>query len=37
MASLEELRKEDTWKFTPESLKIIDNLIAGYNSGTFLP
>ena len=34
---LEELRKEDTWKFTPESLKIIDNLIAGYNSGTFLP
>ncbi|MDO8517450.1 MAG: hypothetical protein Q7S33_04990 [Nanoarchaeota archaeon] len=33
---LKELRNEETWKFTSESFKVIDNLIEGYESGKFI-
>ena len=35
LPELEELRAEPTWKFTPEALQIIDNLIEDYRTGRF--
>ncbi len=34
---LEELRGEETWRFPPEAIALIDDLIDGYRSGRFQP
>jgi thymidylate synthase len=34
---LKELKGEETWKFPPESIKLIDKLIESYESGKFKP
>ncbi|MEM4271779.1 MAG: thymidylate synthase [Candidatus Pacearchaeota archaeon] len=37
IAELEEFKKEPTWKFPPEAIKLIENLIDDYKSGKFIP